>query len=81
MDFLRGFVLAGFGSLIPRSTTPCRTPKVVVFGFSPGVGNGVHGYAHVHGCIPLFVQRERQGQLLALDAGDVNLCLVAVSNI
>lgn len=73
MGFPRGFVLAAFGLLIPRSTTPCRTPKAVVFGFSLGLGNGVRGYAHVHGCIHISVQRERQRQLLALDAGDVNL--------
>lgn len=76
LDFLRGWVLAGFGLLIPRSTTPCRTPNVVVFSFSPGLGSGVRSCARVLGCVNLPVQREGQRQLLALGAGDVNLCRV-----
>lgn len=52
LDFLRGFAF-GFGSLIPSSTIPCRTPKVVAFSFSPGLGSDVHGCVHVliHLCV------------------------------
>lgn len=51
------------------------------FSFSAGLVNFVHDCAPVHGRIHLFVQRERHWQLLALDAGGVNVCLLMVSYI
>lgn len=70
LGVLRGFVGAGFGFPNPSCTIPCRTPKVVVLSFSPGLGSDVL----IHLCV--------QGRAVAAacpEFGRWNSFLVTVS--